>query len=679
MLFWTPLPFVRLLLPFLLGIIAEVYLDWEPPSLLLALLFLLSLCVVGSSALGYRYRWLFGGLTTILLFFLGLLMINVSVVKKELSEAERFFVVELIESPQEKANSWKVFARIVSEQEKVLLYFQKDGPPPAYGSQLILKSRLQPIESPKNPGEFHYQRFLSFRQIHYQSFIKKDHWRLVSEGGNSIKKKAIQYQKQLLKTLKEHDIVGEHYSVASALLLGFKGDLTQETSHAFSTAGAMHILAVSGLHVGIIYLLLHSLLLFMERNRWLKVLKAILLILLLWSYALLTGLSPSVMRAASMFSFVIVGKAINRQTNIYNTLAASAFFLLIFNPFLLFEVGFQLSYLAVLGIVFLQKELYLVLTFKHWLFDKMWAITCVSIAAQMATFPLGLLYFHQFPNYFLLSNLVVIPLATIIMQLGVALFIFQSVSFLAEPVAWLLKQALLVLLQFVQWLEALPHALSAGISISIAETYLLYAALLAFSIAFVLHRWRMLTVGLCCLLGLIAWDTYEDFEQEQQQELLVYRLKKHTAIAFIDGREAVVLMDPALLKDENKQRFHLMNHWWDKGLKQIDKRVLTDSVHNDFLFKEGGHIQFGEKRLLILDKEYEKQTSDFLIELDYLLISGSFKGKLAAVLQVYKPKKLLLDGSLNYYQNKKRKAECEALGLDYYEVAEGAWEKIIGP
>lgn len=218
----------------------------------------------------------------------------------------------------------------------------------------------------------------------------------------------------------------------------------------------------------------------------------------------------------------------------------------------------------------------------------------------------------------------------------------QYLSFLAEPIAWLLKWALSALLGFVQWVQSLPQVLSSGIDISIAETYLLYGLLFFLAFSLVKKEGRWLVYSLSLLLLLTAWDTYEDYEQAQQRELLLYRLNKHTAIAFIQGREAVVLMDAVLLQDESKQRFHLMHHWWNRGLNVIDKRSLTDSVHTDFLLKTGRHIQFADKRMLLLDANYQQQTAAFPITVDFVLLTGS----------------------LNYYQKQKWERECEVLGLN---------------
>lgn len=670
---WNALPLFRLLLPFVVGVLiatfTEVRLDlWQ------FLLVFPGLFIFYRFTFKFRYRWVFGAYLTVLIFAFALLWSSMHPYKIQANYFEQYLakdailLIELLEQPEEKARTWKSEVKVLQVNGKpvvgkMLVYIAKDSLQYNYGDRLWVQGSPQKVKPPANPSEFHYQRYLSFHRIHYQLYVPNNRLQKQGEGGGLIRKAAINYRKQLLQTLENHSVSGEELAIASALLLGFKQDLQTETVHAFASSGAMHVLAVSGLHVGIIYLIFHSLFLFMERKRWSKILKAILLIIILWGYALLTGLSPSVMRAATMFSFVIVGKSISRKTNIYNTLAASAFCLLIINPNLLFEVGFQLSYLAVLGIVFLQNELYVLLTFKNWLFDKMWAISCVSIAAQMATFPLGLLYFHQFPNYFLLSNLAVIPLATIILQLGVGLFAVQSIPFLAEPLAWLLKLALSVLLSFVQWVQSLPQALSSGIDISIAETYLLYILLFFLAFALVKKEGRWLVYSLSLLLLITAWDTYEDYEQAQQTELLVYKVNKHTAIAFIQGTEAVVLMDAVLLQDESKQRFHLKHHWWNRGLKQIDKRALTDSMHTDFLFKEGNHIQFADKRILLLDAHYQEQTTAFPIEIDFILLTGSFKGKLKEVLQTYKTNQIILDASLNYYQKQKWEKECEGVDL----------------
>ena len=245
---------------------------------------------------------------------------------------------------------------------------------------------------------------------------------------------------KLLNILKENGLKNNELAVASALILGYKDDLGEELKHSYSSAGATHVLAVSGLHVGIIFLVLNFLLNILDKNDRFKISKAILLICFLWAYATITGLSPSVVRAATMFSFVTIGKSFGKSSSIYNTLCASAFVLLVYNPYLIMEVGFQLSYLAVVGIVYFQSIIYKWIYVKNKFLKYIWMITSVSIAAQLTTFPLGLLYLHQSPTYLFASNLFVIPGAMLIIGLGILLFITSWIPLISGGIGWLLAK-----------------------------------------------------------------------------------------------------------------------------------------------------------------------------------------------------------------------------------------------
>jgi competence protein ComEC len=213
------------------------------------------------------------------------------------------------------------------------------------------------------------------------------------------------------------------FAVASAIMLGYNDYMNGDITRAYASSGALHVLSVSGLHVGIMFFMLNVLLKFMDnRGRKLEITKSVSIILFIWLYACLTGLSPSVLRSAMMFSLIQSGTLLKRHVNTFNIVFGSAVVLMLFNPFIVTEVGFRLSYLAVLGIIYLQPKIYSLWAFKNWFLDKAWMIVAVSLAAQIATFPLSLLYFHQFPNLFLISNLVVIPVSNLILFLGTGLF-----------------------------------------------------------------------------------------------------------------------------------------------------------------------------------------------------------------------------------------------------------------
>ena len=412
--------------------------------------------------------------------------------------------------------------------------------------------------------------------------LSSDNWKTMpGKERNVLFEYAYLFREKLLSIFKKDGISGDEYAVASALLLGYKEALAPEIISSYASAGAMHVLAVSGLHVGIIYLVLNGLLFFLVKIKHGNTIKAILLILFLWAYALLTGLSPSVIRAVTMFSFIIIGKMLYKNTNIYNTLGVSAFLLLLINPFLIVEVGFQLSYLAVFGIVLIFPKLYelwnmdyLICNFYSfgWLADKIWAIICISIAAQIATFPLGLLYFHQFPNYFIFSNLIVIPLATVIIYLGILVLLTSPVGWLSGAIA----KALIFIINFlnnsVVFIEQLPYSVTQGISISIFETWIIYLLIASMLTYFMIVRVKYLNFGLFFLIVLLSFQVFESDLERGRNRLIVYNVNKCTAIEFVSGKQSYFIADSSLTDDQSKLLFHIKHNWWDMEIGRASCR-----------------------------------------------------------------------------------------------------------
>ena len=248
---------------------------------------------------------------------------------------------------------------------------------------------------------------------------------------------ALKLRKSFINIFENQGISGRNFAVVTALVLGMDDYLDNDTRKEFSSAGAIHILCVSGLHVGVIYMVLNALLFFLKRNKYARALRSLILLIGIWFYAMLTGLAPAVLRAATMFSFVIIGTGIKRKAGVFNSLTVSAFILLLFNPFLIYNVGFQLSYAAVIAIVAIQPTIYQIWQPKNKIADNIWGITTVSVAAQLGTAPLGLFYFHQFPNYFIITNLIAIPLATLILYAGFLSVILSPLTIVAKCITWL--------------------------------------------------------------------------------------------------------------------------------------------------------------------------------------------------------------------------------------------------
>jgi competence protein ComEC len=462
----------------------------------------------------------------------------------------------------------------------------------------------------------------------------------------------------------------DELAIASALILGFKDYLNEPLKKSYASAGAMHVLAVSGLHVGIIYILLKSLFFFLRKSKKGKYLEALLSFLALWGYAILTGLSPSVIRAATMFSFFVFGDVLDRKSNIYNVLAASAVLILIFNPFMIVEVGFQLSYLAVLGIVYVQPKLYKLVNTEitsikpiNWLIDKIWALTTVSIGAQLGTFPLALLYFHLFPTYFLFSNLVVIPAAIMIVYVGVAVLITSFIPFISKILASILSFIIYILNSAVSLIDQLPHSMISGVSISILETWLIYGLICAVLFFIAKKQVYSLFIGLIVGIIIISIDFKEDRAILNTNQLTLYNINKHTAFEIRKGKSCMVFMDTALLNNVDKQSFHLQQNWWKNDVNHLEKMELSALE---------GLVTFEGKRILLLHQAnkkwfFEKRPQ---LKVDYLVISENIYVNLTELFRFVDPERIVLDSSLDF---KKRSGMIKYLkkrGIEVLDIRE---------
>ncbi|WP_432709707.1 ComEC/Rec2 family competence protein [Pedobacter sp.] len=322
------------------------------------------------------------------------------------------------------------------------------------------------------------------------------------------------------------------------LILGYRTDLSKETLAAYAQTGTIHALSVSGMHVGIIYLVLHNLLQFMNRSRTLKICRCLLIVALIWCYALLTGCSPSVLRSAFMLSTFIIGKTMSRHSNSYNTMAFSALALLIYQPLLLFDLGFQLSFLSVFGLIYLQPLLYRLFYFKALLADKLWSYTALSIAAQLTTFPLSVYYFHQFPILFLFSNLFILLPVSLIMYIGL-LMLLTKLEFLAPLLEYLLN----FMNAGLTWIANLSFATISSIWLSSFELILLLLLVIFALRSFIMAKKRALFIAAWTCLALQSSVTIKLLLARQQQKTIVFKLYKHQAVAFIDGQHALLYTD----------------------------------------------------------------------------------------------------------------------------------------
>ncbi len=461
----------------------------------------------------FKFRWISGLVIFVLLFVLSYEITLFNIGKSAKSSVrdfplkERFYVADIIEPVVQKTKSTKAILRISAFKEngkwykvneKVLAFIRKEEKSQKlfYGDHLIISCLLTEPELSVIPGSFDYKRFLKLRGIFLKTSINKQHWSQVGcNGRNLLFYKALLWRRQLLEILKQRGMEGREFGVAAALLLGYVDEIDSDLMKDYAATGVLHILSVSGMHVGMIFLVLEKLLSFLDRWRSGRIIKTLLSILLIWFYALITGLSPAVLRAAAMLSLVIVGKSLKRSPDTLNILAASFFFLLVWDPKLLMDMGFQLSYLAVVGIVLLYKPIYDRIVCTNWILDKVWSLISVSIAAQVITTPLSIFYFHQFPNYFLLANIFVVPFSNLIIYTGILTLILSGIPFLSMVLAKLLTWSVGFLNCSIHFIGSLPGSVTHGIFIEIQEMACIYGMLIMFCLFICLKRkrWRRLS------------------------------------------------------------------------------------------------------------------------------------------------------------------------------------------
>jgi competence protein ComEC len=457
-------------------------------------------------------------------------------------ERKDYFMAEVCQKPSEKAKSYQTVLQIqnksMSKPEKVVAYFSKENYDSTLttGDLIIIIAKPQPIKNMGNPFEFDYRSMMQLRGIGYSLYLAKGTYLKTGKKSDRIIYLAEQIRDQLIAQLTRAIRSKEERSVVSALTLGYRTEISQETTDYFASTGAMHVLSVSGLHVALIYYVLGFFLAFIKHGKAGTTAFAFLMILFLWFYAFISGFSPSVQRATVMFSFVIIGNLLRRPANIYNTLMASALFLILLNPQVIFDVGFQLSYLAVFGIILIQPALNQLITVHNPILKWIWGLTTVSIAAQLTTFPLGLFYFNQFPNLFWLSNFIVIPATTLIIWLTIAFFIVSPIQSIGLYLGFGIQKITHVMLDVLKALDALPFAVTQGIVLNPFQVILLFSCMAAILIFFASKRKGWLLSFLVVVLLFQLNVLYENFRLFNQKAVIVYN-SKNLMIHLIDGRK----------------------------------------------------------------------------------------------------------------------------------------------
>lgn len=679
MVFKAEIIFVRIIFPFIIGIVSAYYFQYKEllqwtKMILFGTLVLIVFCNIFYKQLkAWKYKKAISLLHYLCFFLFGafLCLLNTHFLQPRYFAEKEYqqLKVWVANEPQQTNDILRFEANVTqgyinqqpsSCQGKLLVALKLDSLNPirlSYGDELLINTHYQPVEPPYNPAEFNFKAWLASKNIYHQTFIRQEQLaKLPSSKGNPLIKYALDVRKKQVDIYRELIQDDEAFAVASTLILGYRSDLSKETLAAYSKTGTIHALSVSGMHVGIIYLMLHWLLSFMDKRKWSGILKLILICTLIWYYSLLTGFSPSVLRSAVMLSVFILSKQLKRKSNGYNTLAFTAFCLLVIDPFLIWDVGFQLSFLAVFGLIYFQPLIYKWWYIENKWLDKVWATIALSLAAQLATLPLSIYYFHQFPIYFIISNLFILLPIAVLMYVGIAILLLKA-YFLAPAFEWLI----VFTNNGLKWIADLPYSGITEIWLTKSQLWLLTLLIVLITIGLACYKKRHIVMAGVVLLLLQVSFSYQKVMAQNQKEIVFFSLRKNYAAAFIDGNNSIILTD--LSPDDKNFEFFVQPTLHQKRISHIHFVKWNEDYIGKNFVKRHRQILFKNKKILLMDESFDNKKLTEKPNFDLVWLHNNPKQQLPQLTQEISFKHMVIDASNKDYIISKFEQQAKNLDI----------------
>ncbi|MDP3466744.1 MAG: ComEC/Rec2 family competence protein [Daejeonella sp.] len=679
-------PFVRFLIPIIVGIISArlfahpFFINSGLGFCLFTLCIFLFLLIKYKRFSLFRMAWIFG---LIIHLFLYILSFSLTVYYSDRFDPLRFnnfktdlLILKVQTEPKLTNATFRFEGEVIGvytqdtvkqSSGKILISLEADSNInylPDYGDILLIPALYHALEPPYNPGEFDYKAFMENRQIYFQSFVPSDQFQVLArDAGNPVISFALSLRRELIGKYNNYLPDPDAAALASTLILGYRADLNKDVIEAYSKTGTMHVLSVSGMHVGIVFLVLSVLLRPMDKSKPLILIRILFILSAIWFYALISGFSSPVCRAALMISFVVIGKALKRNQNSYNLIAVSAFFLLLYNPFYLFDVGFQLSYLAVCGLVYFHPKLYHTLYFRNKFIDYVWSYSALSVAAQLATFPLSLYYFHHFPLYFLISNLLIVLPVTIIMYTGILLLAIPF-KLLLVPIGIFLSELIHLTNNTLFRIENLPYASLSGLWINGIQLFLVCTLILTLSLGvkFRLKSLMISTVILFLILQIsFSMDRILNYRKE---ELIFFSLRNKSAIAYTKRTKSIVLAD--FESTDRTYSYSIKPALESRGSPEIHLLDIESQFKTNSYWSDSNFMQFGNFRVLRWDRKISLPNMGKRLKVDILVLSQNPVQDLEDINAIVEFKKVLIDPTNTDYKIKFWLAEAAKLNLSVY-------------
>jgi competence protein ComEC len=610
------IPFLRIGLPLCIGIVSGLYIQPGIYFYISITILVISGFVTSLFFNKQLTNYFFGPAMSVALYACGLILYtneknNISI----LQTRQSVFVTTLSDYPQEKENTYLLTVKLnqlilnkITHPVKgsMLLYHKKDTTIRSFIPGDILTIRCTPIEivNKGNPYEFDFKFFMETKGIKYFAFTdSSDILTHRAPNHRNLKYKALVIRDKIIQMYQARGITGERLALVAAITLGQKNLLDPEQKQSFIKAGVMHIMAVSGLHAVILSVFIFNLLFFL-RGKF-HTLRIIITILVLWEFAFITGLSPSVLRATLMYSFLQTGNLMKRRVNGINSILASAFVLMLIKPSVIFDAGFLLSYAAVIYIIGFYKDLYLKFQSRYWVMDKIWQSAVVTLVAQAGTLPLTIMLFNRFPIYFIITNIIIIPVSSLLIVVGCLVPITFPIQIVSQSLASVLN-FLSWLTEFLTYIAAsLPYSTIEKIGMTPIECILLTGVISLFIYFLLKNQSINIKYPVMAMIIFVSAGTVKEFIKRKHNELIVYNTPGYSTIGIKTGQ----ILN--LYTNNNTVPAEVVRHCAALGLK------LTEDRSDDTI----RFLKAGKKIITItnsLRSCYMNDTSIF-----YIILTGN--------------------------------------------------------
>jgi competence protein ComEC len=526
------------------------------------------------------------------------------------------------------------------------------------GNKLKINTLLNKNTAQKNPNQFDYSKYLENKQIYGQLNAKPNQIELSTEIEKNIWYYSAILRTRIVQNLEKQNFNSKELNVVIALIMGQRQDIDPKIIQDYQYAGAVHILAVSGLHIGFILLFVTFLLKPIPNTKKGSFIKLIITLISLFLFGVLTGLSPSVVRAITMFSFVAIGQHLRRSSNIYHTLLVSILLILLVQPSFLFDVGFQLSYFAVFFIIWLQPLLLTIWQPKNKILKYFRDIITVTIAAQIGTLPLSLYYFHQFPGLFFITNIIVLPFLGFIMCLGVFVMFLAAFNWVPYYPSKALELSIYYLDKIISLIASFDQFVFKNIPINTSLLITSYLVIITLIIAVQEKNIRSIYVALITIITFQLSIIATKYEVQHQSEFIVLNTSKKTNLIERNGTLTTLYSNDS---DSTKTNT-VASSYITANFSYLGK---LSKVKNLYYFK-------GNKILLIdSSMTYPKN-----IDPDIILLTQSPKINLHRLLLTIQPKIIVADAS-NYKSIQQKWAlTCLQQKISFHSTNEKGFFKI---